>query len=618
MSDTQELIGRVFDSRYQITELIGRGGMGVVYKAIHIAMNQVVALKVLGKGMSGDDKNVQRFYQEARASSRLKHPNSIKVFDFGRSEEGHLYLAMEFLEGNTLTQLLRQERVLGVRRALAIGRQIAKSLGEAHLNGLVHRDLKPDNVFITRIYGEEDFVKVLDFGIAKFQEGTPDHENLTQAGLVCGTPLYISPEQALGRNLDGRSDLYSLGVILYEGLSGRPPFRADSPIALVMRHIHDSPPPMTDHNPGLVIPQNLRDLIYRLLEKDRDKRPATSEEVLKEMDAIVAAGDFPETPSRDVVEMDPIGKPLGKTRIESPVSDGAELDHEESTQFINRNEPVQVQPEAPTTFLARDAAMTPRGTRMPQVSQAVAASDQTTMLPAPDELPTRVGDIHTISRAQIQRGRQEPQHAHVWLWIVLALGGVGALVTAGGFVLGWFGDRTGTVEAAQPAATGDRKAAPPATPSPSAAAPTPAPAEPAPTPAPAPAAPVAAAATPGPRGVSVDLDTVPAGASVTVGNEQVGKTPYTLQIREDQRPVAVQFDAPGHRPLKVTLDPKDVVAGGNAKLRYEMEREASKMPPPPTQVPIVVKGPPPRPAPAPAPGGGTKAAKKPKLNWDEE
>ena len=127
MSETQELIGRVFDSRYQITEMVGRGGMGVVYKAIHIAMNQVVALKVLAKAMSVDDKTIQRFYQEARASSRLRHPNSIKVFDFGRSEEGHLYLAMEFLDGHTLTQLLRQERVLPVRRAVNIARQVVKS-----------------------------------------------------------------------------------------------------------------------------------------------------------------------------------------------------------------------------------------------------------------------------------------------------------------------------------------------------------------------------------------------------------------------------------------------------------------------------------------------------------
>jgi len=285
--DTKDLIGKIFDSRYQIIGVIGRGGMGVVYKAVHIAMNQVVALKVLSRAMTGDDTYVQRFYQEARASSRLKHPNTIRVFDFGRAEEGHLYIAMEYLDGETLSNLLKREGALPPRRALNIAKQVAKSLAEAHAQGLVHRDLKPDNVFLTRVYGEEDFVKVLDFGIAKFLESSPDYERLTIVGGVIGTPAYVSPEQGLGKTLDGRSDLYSLGVILYEMLCGSPPFKAETPIATIMRHIHEEPPPLTYYKPDLVIPASVRDLVFWLLEKDRTKRPASPEIVVQTIDRVL-------------------------------------------------------------------------------------------------------------------------------------------------------------------------------------------------------------------------------------------------------------------------------------------------------------------------------------------
>ncbi len=312
MSDTSGLIGRIFDSRYQITALVGRGGMGTVYKAVHVAMNQTVALKVLHREMSRDERQVQRFYQEARASSRLKHPNTIRVFDFGRSDEGHLYFAMEFLEGETLTQLLRREGALPVRRALNIVRQVAKALAEAHMNGLVHRDLKPDNIFITQIYGEQDFVKVLDFGIAKFIQGNPEYGALTQAGVVCGTPLYLSPEQALGRTLDGRSDLYSLGVILYEMLAGVPPFRAETPVALVMRHIHDEPPPLGPE----AIPEPVRALVFSLLDKDRDRRPASAEALVGLIDAAMASA--PAT-IRPVAAGPSVSQPVesARTRIEA-------------------------------------------------------------------------------------------------------------------------------------------------------------------------------------------------------------------------------------------------------------------------------------------------------------
>jgi serine/threonine protein kinase len=285
--ETTDLIGKIFDNRYQIKELIGRGGMGAVYKAVHTTMNQVVAVKVLNKEYTGDEKQVQRFYQEARNSSQLKHPNTIRVFDFGRSEDGHLYIAMEYLEGTTLTKVIQKDKTIPIPRIVNIIKQALKALGEAHAIGLIHRDLKPDNIFLTKIYGEDDFVKVLDFGIAKFYEGSQKHESLTQTGFICGTPLYISPEQALGRELDHRADLYSIGVILYEMVCGKPPFKADNPLGIVMKHIHDTPPPLSTHVPDLYVPLKMNAFIFRLLDKNRNNRPSSSDEAIQELDSVL-------------------------------------------------------------------------------------------------------------------------------------------------------------------------------------------------------------------------------------------------------------------------------------------------------------------------------------------
>lgn len=339
MTSVTGLIGLVFDGRYKIVELIGKGGMGAVYKAMHIAMSQTVALKVLNPEALGDDTAVQRFYHEAKASSRLKHPNTIKVFDFGRSEEGHLYLAMEYLAGETLGALLRDEKVLPVGRTIDIVKQVLKSLGEAHSQGLVHRDLKPDNIFLTDVFGESDFVKVLDFGISKFVDSSPDHETLTQAGLIPGTPLYVSPEQALGRSVDGTSDIYALGVIMYQMVTGRPPFRADSAVALVMKQIHDQPPDPTTFNPNLVIPEQLKDLIFRMLEKDAKKRPQLTLDVYHELEEIEKAGGYPEEPSKDLVkagdDQDEVSQLIPNS---TDITSGSQTDHESPTTYIVEQE----------------------------------------------------------------------------------------------------------------------------------------------------------------------------------------------------------------------------------------------------------------------------------------
>jgi len=339
MASVTGLIGMVFDGRYKIVEMIGKGGMGAVYKATHIAMSQTVALKVLNPEALGDDTAVQRFYHEAKASSRLKHPNTIKVFDFGRSEEGHLYLAMEYLSGETLGALLRDEKVLSVGRTINMVKQVLKSLGEAHEQGLVHRDLKPDNIFLTEVFGETEFIKVLDFGISKFVDSSPEHETLTQAGLIPGTPLYVSPEQALGRPVDGTSDIYALGVIMYQMVTGRPPFRADSAVALVMKQIHDQPPDPNTINPNLVLPKRLKDLIFRMLNKEATKRPAKTLDIYQELEAIEKEGGYPDEPSKDLVQTgddkDTVSQLIPNS---TEVTSGSTVDHESPTTYITEQE----------------------------------------------------------------------------------------------------------------------------------------------------------------------------------------------------------------------------------------------------------------------------------------
>ena len=290
--EIQDLLGRTWCDRYQILEYLGRGGMGAVFKARQIHMDREVALKVIHRKLCQDDKQVQRFEQEARTSSKLNHPNSIRVFDYGKSEDGRLFMAMEFLRGRTLGRLIADEGPLEPKRVIAVARQMFKSLAEAHQLGLVHRDLKPENIFICEIFGETDYVKVLDFGIAKAIGPTADEANLTQTGFICGTPRYLSPEQALGQKVDGRADLYSVGVLMYEMLTGRPPFVGENPISIVMKHVHDDPPPLVGLDRFGEDGRKLEWLVERLLEKNPARRPSPSERIVKYLDGSVTQAEL--------------------------------------------------------------------------------------------------------------------------------------------------------------------------------------------------------------------------------------------------------------------------------------------------------------------------------------
>lgn len=269
-----EYVGKTIASKYRVEALIGEGGMGKVYRARQLALDKVVVLKVLRHTLLSDERTVARFQREAKAASRLNHPNSISVLDFGQADDGALFIAMEYVAGQDLHQILSREWPLGEARVVRIAMQILNALSDAHGAGVIHRDLKPENIMVEQRRNEPDFVKVLDFGIAKITDVQDEGPALTRAGFVCGTPEYMSPEQARGAVLDYRSDLYAVGVILYQLTTGLLPFESDSAVGYATKHLTEEPPPPTRRRPDARISPGMERLILRVLSKDPDDRPA--------------------------------------------------------------------------------------------------------------------------------------------------------------------------------------------------------------------------------------------------------------------------------------------------------------------------------------------------------
>lgn len=280
------LLGKTLVGKYLIQETIGSGAMGTIYKAEQTALGKTVVIKVLHKHLLADPELIQRFHREARAASRLNHPNCVQIMDFGTLDDGALYISMEYIQGIDLATLLEREYPLDHRRLLGIMKQVMMALDEAHANGVLHRDLKPENIMIEDRRTAKDHVKVVDFGIAKLEENNPNSKRSfqTRTGIVCGTPEYMSPEQARGQKLDARSDLYAIGVMLYHMVTDRLPFEAGSPIEVVTKHISEPPVPPRMYRDDL--PEALDRLILTLLEKDREKRPASAMDVHAELERI--------------------------------------------------------------------------------------------------------------------------------------------------------------------------------------------------------------------------------------------------------------------------------------------------------------------------------------------
>jgi serine/threonine-protein kinase len=276
MRPKDPFIGReLLNGQFQVIQKIGTGGMGSVYKALQPAMNRMVAIKILHPKLAGRKDLTSRFRREARAMSQLSHPNTVKVFMYGELEEdGALYIVMELLEGRNLNQAVRKEGPIEAERAIPILIQVCGALQEAHELGIVHRDLKPENIFLSNQGGMTDFPKVLDFGLAKVTERQmqPGSLILTQEGMVFGTPEFMSPEQAQGRTLDARSDIYSLAVILYEVLTGKLPFSAKTPMEYIQKHVTEPIIPLDERVPDKTFAPGLGDAIARALAKKPDDR----------------------------------------------------------------------------------------------------------------------------------------------------------------------------------------------------------------------------------------------------------------------------------------------------------------------------------------------------------
>ncbi|MDB4928600.1 MAG: Serine/threonine protein kinase PrkC, regulator of stationary phase [Myxococcaceae bacterium] len=358
------LIGRVINDRFKVLSVIARGGMGKVYKAEQAPLGRIVALKVLQPNYNGenDPEFHKRFFLEASIVSKLTHPNTVTLYDYGQSHDNVYFMAMEYLEGRTLHRLLREEAPLEVGRALHILVQTCRALREAHGHGVIHRDLKPANIYLVEHDDDHDFVKVLDFGLLKRTDETAE-EALTQTGLFMGSPKYMAPEQIRGERVSPATDVYSLGVMLFELLTGKVPFERSSSVNLLMAHVSDPVPTLVEVNPLVQVPAAVEEIVYRCLAKRPEERYASMDELIA---AIKQAGAS-------------FGRPLGSMSGEFMNSLGGRVP-------TSGESPVAPIPSSLPPPLPR--ATTPPESLAPAVPTSVTAS---TPAPAPHRSPLLLG-----------------------------------------------------------------------------------------------------------------------------------------------------------------------------------------------------------------------------------
>ena len=504
--DSRLAEGTEVNGRYRIRNMIGQGGFGAVYRATNIATDQDMAIKLLALSLDSDDSDViQRFFAEAQVTASLKHPNTIRVFDFGQTEGGALYIAMELLSGRPLNDVLKRRaadgKVLTEDETITIGVQILRSLAEAHLANLVHRDLKPHNVFLHEVEGDDPVVKVLDFGIAK-RLGS----NLTGTGKAFGTPSYMSPEQAQNQQLDNRSDLYSLACVLFQCVTGKPPFDGDDPLAVLLAHVTKPPP---DLRQCAATP--VSETFVRVLEKGLAKDPN---------DRYGSAIEF-----RQALES---CRGRNRTDVARAASSAAiaELMHglpapPPTDHTIAYGTPGE---ERTTAF----PGLTPRGV-------TPASGSKSRPIPAP---PRSTADAPDDAEEPLA---PPPGNKKIFGLI----GGVGAVVIAGILLFGRHAPPPVAAEVKPPVEPPKLVVAvePPK--------PEPAP-EPKPEPKPAEPKPVEAK----PEAVQVQLDSDPAGATIIVAGETLGKAPMAVTVPPGGR-VNALLRLTGHRDLELEVTQAD-------------------------------------------------------------
>ncbi len=282
---------------YEISELLGSGGMGVVYKARHVKLNKTVALKMLHPHLAADAVSVKRFGIEARAASMLTHANLIAVYESGVATDGQPYIVMDYIPGKGLDQIIRDEGFMELTRFYHVFRQVCEALEHAHDKGVIHRDIKPSNIMIMQKGADPEYVKVLDFGIARVLQQAPlEQRTVTQSQTIVGSPAYMSPEQCLGQPLDARSDIYSLGVVMYEALTGKTPFSGENPIQVIVQQVRDHATPLLKLRPDLSVPEALESLIMRALDKDPQNRFESVREILDQLICLAEGRSLPKVP----------------------------------------------------------------------------------------------------------------------------------------------------------------------------------------------------------------------------------------------------------------------------------------------------------------------------------
>lgn len=318
--------GHLIDGRYRVIEFLGRGGMGTVYKAEHVTIRRVVAIKLLHPSLARIPEVSRRFEREAFAIGRIAHPNCVNVSDFGRLDDGSLFLVMEYLEGRSLGDELAEKGRIEPLRALRILRHVLAGLGHAHDNGIVHRDVKPENVVLIEHEGNPDFAKILDFGIAKLM-GTAAQDDgggrLTQAGVAFGTPIYMSPEQAVGNPIDGRADLYAATVMTYEMIAGQPPFQSEDKIEVMSMHTSRPVPPLAEVAPEVYVDTAIEELLLHGLTKRPDGRFPDARTYIAAIDGVLAELEAPKEIELDFMPSMPTpmdGMPLAESSRASQLS----------------------------------------------------------------------------------------------------------------------------------------------------------------------------------------------------------------------------------------------------------------------------------------------------------
>ena len=279
------IIGKTVD-KYLIQSMLGEGGMAVVYKAHHTIMERTVVIKVMQGWLLSNKKSIERFMRECKVTAKLNHPNIVTVYDVGAINEKAPYLVMEYIKGEALADRIQRQGALSFKTVANIVIQICRGLQEAHNHGIIHRDLKPDNILLQDKSDRPDWVKIVDFGISHFAKG--GGQRLTKTGRMVGTPEYIAPEQLKDKPMDNRTDLYAIGIIMYEMLTGKVPFEGESAESILMKHLLEEPTPMVEHKPEFKDGTPFDDIIHRLLQKEPDERFQTATELRLEMEEVVA------------------------------------------------------------------------------------------------------------------------------------------------------------------------------------------------------------------------------------------------------------------------------------------------------------------------------------------